>query len=106
MRQRVAAVSAPTIPRVAHDIPFAPTSSVQQGIWFLEALSPTPSLHNIPGALRLFGKLDVEALTAAMNAVIARHEILRTTFSAPEGRPIQTVIPALALVPRLNIPAR
>ena len=68
-----------------------PTSSVQQGIWFLEQLSPPASLHNMPLLLRAVGELDQQALTHAVNAIIARHEILRSTFAAPEGLPVQTV---------------
>jgi amino acid adenylation domain-containing protein len=107
MRQRVAAAGAPMIPRAAPDASVVPTTLVQQGIWFLEALSPVPSLHSMTLSLRLIGRLDVEALTTAMNAIVARHEILRTTFSAPEGHPIQSVASTRTLVPcRANLRSR
>ncbi|WP_227371254.1 condensation domain-containing protein, partial [Mycobacterium fragae] len=44
--------------------------------------------------LRLRGRLDVEALGAALADVVGRHESLRTVFVASEGIPQQVVVPA------------
>src|SRR5579885_1313192 len=49
--------------------------------------------YNLAAALRLHGRLDVEALGAALVDVVGRHESLRTLVAAPEGIPRQVVIP-------------
>ncbi|HEX2324174.1 MAG TPA: condensation domain-containing protein, partial [Chloroflexota bacterium] len=58
---------------------------------------PGSGAHNLPAAVRLEGPLDVDVLARALDALVARHEALRTTFAAAEGRPEQVVAPALAV---------
>ena len=48
-------------------------------------------VYNEPEAVRLKGELDVEVLEQALNVIIARHEILRTTIQASDGRPVAIV---------------
>ncbi|GAB1331530.1 hypothetical protein ACE1SV_58690 [Streptomyces sennicomposti] len=56
----------------------APLSDAQRGVWFLERLhGPGPGL-TLPLALRLGGPLDREAIRAAVDDVVLRHEALRT----------------------------
>ena len=57
-----------------------PLSFAQQRLWFLDRLEPGSSFYNIPVAIRLKGKLNVAALKRAFQALLERHEILRTTF--------------------------
>jgi non-ribosomal peptide synthetase component F len=74
-----------------------PASFSQQRLWFLDRLRPGSPAYNIPAAVRLEGRLDVDALHRALNEVVRRHEILRTTFTADGGLPQQTIAESLEL---------
>ena len=71
-----------------------PLSFAQQRLWFLEQLRPG---NSIPVTVRLEGMLDVAALQHSLNAIVRRHEVLRTVFPAFEGRAVQVIKPAEAL---------
>ncbi|HEY0606557.1 MAG TPA: amino acid adenylation domain-containing protein, partial [Herpetosiphonaceae bacterium] len=79
-----------------------PLSFAQQRIWFLEQLDPGSRAYSLAGALRLLGPLDTTALERSFNAIIQRHEALRTTFaqkvSVVDGEPVQRINPAAAIV--------
>ncbi|MEU6669012.1 non-ribosomal peptide synthase/polyketide synthase [Streptomyces sp. NPDC046727] len=83
----------PGIPRADRDRPL-PLSFAQQRLWFLDRLRPGDARYNSAVAVRLTGTPDREALHAALAAVVARHEALRTTFEETDGRPVQRVHPA------------
>jgi amino acid adenylation domain-containing protein len=70
-----------------------PLSSAQQRVWFLDQLEPGSSAYNIPLAYRLKGQLDVTALERSVREIVRRHEVLRTTFAAVNGQPIQVISP-------------
>jgi amino acid adenylation domain-containing protein/non-ribosomal peptide synthase protein (TIGR01720 family) len=72
-----------------------PLSFAQQRMVFLDQLVPDNPFYNMPIAQRLTGQLDVAALRATLDEIIRRHETLRTTFSIVDGRPVQTIAPAL-----------
>lgn len=58
-----------------------PVSISQEGLWFLHELSGrNTAVYNSPAALHISGHLNIEALHKAFNAIISRHEILRTSF--------------------------
>ena len=66
-------------------------SFAQQRLWFLDQFEPDSPLYNVPKAVRVQGTLDVAALRQALDAIVARHEVLRTTFAAEDGNPVQVV---------------
>src|SRR5262245_51875416 len=68
-----------------------PLSFAQQRLWFLHLLDPQSSAYNMPFALRLSGQLDVPALERALNEIVRRHEVLRTTFAELDGEPVQLI---------------
>ncbi|MBD2801069.1 hypothetical protein ID854_11545, partial [Xenorhabdus sp. M] len=72
-----------------------PLSFAQQRLWFLDQLDPAASLaYHIPAVLQLSGRLDAQALTAALNHLVARQESLRTHFTLVDGQPCQQIAPA------------
>jgi amino acid adenylation domain-containing protein len=75
-----------------------PTSFAQRRLWFMDRLRPGDSAYNVPVAARVHGDLDVPALRRALDRLVARHEILRTTFHERDGEPVQ-VVAATASVP-------
>ncbi|MBI2824764.1 MAG: amino acid adenylation domain-containing protein [Planctomycetia bacterium] len=69
----------------------APLSFPQERLWFLDQLEPGNPFYNVAIAARIEGMLDPVALEQALRAVIDRHDALRTTFHAVDGRPVQVV---------------
>ncbi len=75
----------------------AAPSFTQQRFWFLDQLEPNLPVYHEWTAVRLRGPLDAAALEDSVNAVVRRHEALRTTFSVRDGQPIQVIAPALKI---------
>ncbi|WP_326101593.1 amino acid adenylation domain-containing protein [Paenibacillus alvei] len=71
-----------------------PLSSAQKRLYVLQQLEGAELSYNMPAALRLTGALDRQRLEAALQALIARHESLRTAFAAVDGEPMQRIIEA------------
>ncbi len=71
-----------------------PVSYQQQGLWLLEQVSKTSLAYNAQNVIRIRGEVSIDALQRALDRVIERHEIFRTTFHADaNGEPNQVVHP-------------
>lgn len=70
---------------------FAPLSSGQQKLWFLQQLYPENPFYNYAEAYRFSGKLNHENLIQSFRKVVARHDVMRTTISIQNGEAIQQV---------------
>jgi pimeloyl-ACP methyl ester carboxylesterase len=79
------------------DVFVMPCSVSQHRFWLLDQLYPGNSALNIPLAVRFTGPLDIGVLEKALNAIVARHEILRTSFSVVDGEPKQVIKPEVNL---------
>lgn len=73
---------------------YMPTSWAQQRLWFIDQLERGSAGYYVPIARRLSGPLDVRSLRDALNALVSRHEVLRTTFHNVGGVPKQKIAPA------------
>ena len=76
-----------------------PLSFAQERLWFLDQWEPGTATYNVPAAVRLTGRLNIAVLHQGLNEIIRRHEALRTTFPAVDGRPFQVIAPALVIFP-------
>jgi amino acid adenylation domain-containing protein len=70
-----------------------PASSNQRRLWLIDRLESGTPEYNITWSVELVGPLQVPALESALTWLIARHEALRTTFTAEDGEPVQVVHP-------------
>lgn len=68
-----------------------PLSYAQKRLWFLDQLEPGNPFYNLPAAVQLKGELDVEALRKSLEAIVHRHESLRTNFDTVDGMPVQVI---------------
>ncbi|WP_140161785.1 condensation domain-containing protein, partial [Bacillus thuringiensis] len=70
---------------------YEPLSFAQQRLWIMDKIVTNSALYNVPIAWRLKGKWNIEMLKKGYNAIIHRHEILRTVFHEVDGKPVQIV---------------
>jgi hypothetical protein len=77
-----------------HEERLYPPSSAQRRFWTLQQLNPADSFYNVPFAFRLKGRLDAALLRESFNAIVRRHEVLRTTLELRDGELMQVVAPS------------
>ncbi|HKV34448.1 MAG TPA: amino acid adenylation domain-containing protein [Pyrinomonadaceae bacterium] len=81
--------------RPREDVNLFPTSIDQERLWFIEQLQPGNAAYNIFSASRIKGRLDVAVMERVVNELIARHEVVRTTFTVVDDQPMQVIQPKL-----------
>ncbi|MCA6119371.1 amino acid adenylation domain-containing protein [Bradyrhizobium sp. WSM 1738] len=91
---RSATRALPPIPRAAA-ADRTTLSHAQERLWFLWNMDPTGTAYTVASTIRLKGKLDHAALSRAIDEIVQRHEVLRTTFAARDGRATQIVHDAM-----------
>jgi amino acid adenylation domain-containing protein len=80
------------IPRAPRDGDL-PLTFTQERLWFVGQLDPRSQAYHVPASLRFRGPFDLRALQDSLAEIVRRHEVLRTTFAAVDGRPVQRVHP-------------
>jgi amino acid adenylation domain-containing protein len=80
----------PAIPRRSQDGP-RPLSFPQERLYLLDRIMPGLAAYNVPTLVRVGATLDEALLQQALQTIVARHEILRTTIRLIDGVPMQEV---------------
>ena len=73
----------------------------QERVWFLEQLQPESVFYNVLDLFTFHGQLNVELLRRSIEAVVNRHEVLRTTYPSIDGQPFQKIGPPVTWVLRV-----
>ncbi|BBN81233.1 hypothetical protein PA25_12180 [Pseudoalteromonas sp. A25] len=94
----------PALVKTVRDEPL-PLSFAQQRLWLLDKIEGGSAHYNMPGAMRLRGVLNIEALKQALDTIVERHESLRTYFQEDaQGEPLQVIHPFTSLdLPEIDI---
>lgn len=74
-----------------------PLSFAQQRLWFVQEMEGASTTYNMPLSLRLIGTIDVDALRAALLALVERHEVLRSRFVVEQGETRLRIVPTLSV---------
>ena len=82
---------------VEEDVFIFPASFAQQRLWFIEQLLPETALYNSPLVFRLTGSLQTSYLHRSIQAIVQRHESLRTAFEVVDGQLVQVVASELSV---------
>ncbi|NMO14244.1 non-ribosomal peptide synthase/polyketide synthase [Pyxidicoccus fallax] len=82
----------PEIPRAPKGEPL-PLSFAQQRLWYLQQLDPSSVAYNNAPTFRMRGALNPAALQGALDALVRRHEVLRTTYTLTENGAVQVIHP-------------
>ena len=84
LKRTGASLEFPPLKRVGRE-GMIPLSYAQQRLWFIDRLNPGTAVYNVPKSWRLRGVMDVDAMQQALEAIVARHEVLRSRFVDQDG---------------------
>jgi amino acid adenylation domain-containing protein len=102
-RRAGSGAAAPPLRRLPRDGD-APASFQQERLWFLDRLDGGGGVYHLPAAHLLQGALDAEALRRAVEALVHRHETLRTALPEVDGAPVQRILPPEPVaLPRIDL---
>ena len=87
----------PRIGRQPRDPERIPLSLAQRRLWLIDQITPESATYNVSQVVRLRGPLDAAALEAALDDLLAHHEVLRTTFARTAEGPVQRIAEQLAI---------
>ena len=76
--------------------PDLPLSPMQRAILAESTLEPAAARYNVPLAFAIEGRLDADRLALAVDAVVAKHEILRTVYPETPDGPVQAIADSLS----------
>ncbi len=94
------------IPRLPRPLPPLRLSFAQERLWFVDRLTPGGVVYNVPAAMLLRGRLAIPVLAASLEAIVRRHDTLRTRFTAGPDGPLQVVAePAPLPLPLVDLGA-
>jgi amino acid adenylation domain-containing protein len=96
--QEVSHLSVPQSVSASEQVVHAcPVSLTQKGLWFLQQMEPESVKYNMYVGLRVCKRVDIETLKRSLNALVQRHEALRTIFGMQEDKVMQLILPTLTL---------
>ncbi|SUG61568.1 non-ribosomal peptide synthetase [Salmonella enterica subsp. arizonae] len=72
-------------------------SFTQERLWVLDRLGGGKAAYTIVWHLQMQGEVNIPALNAALNVIVARHDSLRTRFQERDGECLQEIMPAETL---------
>ena len=94
--QQEPGLQAPPLQRISRDQDL-PVSFGQQQMWLFNQMEPNTPVYNEPWTTYLKGEINVAALEKALNEIIRRHEVLRTSFRTVKGKLVSAIAPTLTL---------
>ena len=93
-----------TITSGSEDVCLLPASLGQERFWALEQMKQNTPVLNVAVRFLLEGSLEPEFVERSFSQIVARHEVLRTTFVQVKDRPMQVIVPALAIdIPLIDV---
>ncbi|HXU45855.1 MAG TPA: amino acid adenylation domain-containing protein [Thermoanaerobaculia bacterium] len=84
----------------------SPLTYEQERLWFVQQIFPENGAYNVSNNFHLRGRLEPPVLARAVEEIVRRHEILRTSFRLEDDRPVQIVMPpGLRALPEVDLAA-